>query len=435
MSSNLKEKFVRVGEAIQHFLSQPLTIRLVLLLFLLKYIVKHTYRALLRLETNDIPFAFVFWNKEYWHITWKTHLVFAACVSVLLWLPFFIFYRIRKTPLSTNILLTATSVSVALFLLEILLCIVPVGRTYWENQGNAYSSIFVPSKNRLFHHNAGISFWQKNVEFEYAYHTNQSGFVGEAWQLDKPAGKKRIVTSGDSFTEGVGAPMDSSYPVLLQRTLGENYEVLSVGVAGSDPVFGYKIVEEIMLPYRPDIVVQTIAENDIFFDIGIRGGMERFVGDSVLKYNDPPIIEPLYAISYTSRVFIEVLGFSYINKWMYDSYVQDEAVIKEKNEILFDLISRYEQLAAANHFEVYIVFLPMIHEMKTGKYRFDVAPLKNHIAALQHVRCIDLMPCYREAMEQKYALIHKYYWKQDKHHNSAGYQLMAKCIAAELLNK
>ena len=256
----------------------------------------------------------------------------------------------------------------------------------------------------------------KTDEFEYTYHTNKLGFVTKPWELEKPKDKTRIISMGDSFTAGVGTPEDSTYPLLLQQILGEKYDVLSAGVAGSDPVFGYKNMEKRLLPYKPDMVLQTVSENDIFFDFGPRGGFERFVGDSLLKFKDPPIYEPFYVINYTSRIFFEVFGLSPVNKWYYNRNVKSPKIIAERNQLLFDILNRYEKLATENHFEVRIVFLPMVSEMREGKYLFDFTPAKKHIATLQHVKYIDLMPCYQAKMQW----IDKYYWKRDKHHNSAG---------------
>lgn len=397
-------------QSLPSLISKQFAIGFILLFLLVLYIAWEVYWY------NQIGLAF---------IKWHTHIVFAFFISSLIVLPFLILSRFKQNDFSKNLFTSATSLSFLLFLTEVFLCIFPLKKTSTEKITGSYYSEFYTGNN-IFHSwkYFGGSHWVKSAEFEYFRKDNSLGFPDKEWQIRKPDNKIRILALGDSFTEGDGAPQDSAYPILLEKILGDRYEVMNAGTCGSDPIFNYYNLEKRLLHYKPEIVLQTISEHDLFYDISIRGGFERFVGDSTLKYNTPPVWESLYSISYTSRLAIDVM-----QKIKTDDYSRTPREVAKKNEIICDLLNRYEKLAKKNHFRVYIIFLPLKGEVKDNQYQFDFASTQNYISNLSHIKTIDLMPCYQTTMRP----MKNYYWDQDGHHNSKGYQVMARCIAEELL--
>lgn len=360
-------------------------------------------------------------------IKWHTHLVFAFLIGSLLWLPFFLFYRQYKTRLSENILLAITVLAVLLFLLEMAFCVTGSKKNYSESRGVSYNSPFYPGNN-TFHTwgNYGGKHQLKTPEYSYSRTDNTFGFADKEWQVKKPDNKIRIFALGDSFTEGDGAPQDSAYPILLEKILGDRYETMNAGTCGSDPVFNYYNLEKRLIHYAPDIVLQTISSGDINFDINIRGGFERFVNDKSLKYKEAPKWEWLYAISYVSRLFFDALGMNL------ESYVSNNNQ-SENNRVIQDVLSCYEHLAAKNGFEVWIVLLPIKDEIIANKHAIDYTFIREFAAKAKHINVIDLLPCYQKGAESPEQFIKTHFWEKDGHHNSKGYQVMARCIAEELL--
>lgn len=367
-------------------------------------------------------------------IKWHTHIVCAFLISSSIVLPFLLFSRFKQNDLSKNMLVSAFSLSILLFLTEVFLCIFPLKKTSTEKTIGSYYSEFYTGNN-IFHSwkSFGGSHWLKSAEFEYFRKDNSFGFADKEWQIRKPESKTRILALGDSFTEGDGAPQDSAYPILLEKILGNRYEVMNAGSCGSDPIFNYHNLEKRLLPYHPDIVLQTISDNDIFQDWGLRGGFERFIDDNTLRNRKAPIWEPLYAVSYTSRLFLDELIASSLKFFSSDRYAFDPEVRKEKDKIIRNILNRYEKLASENQFKVYIIILPMKQDMGDSPYRFDTSSIQKYILNLQHVKYIDLKSRYQVFVPNKKELIENYYWKENGHHNSKGYQVMARCIAEELL--
>lgn len=103
-------------------------------------------------------------------------------------------------------------------------------------------------------------------------------------QLEKPAGTKRVVCLGDSFTLGWGVRREHNWPVLVERELAtsqpmtgqedgaEAVQVLNCGGTGS----AYADEYELALRHRhgrfdPDLVLVTLCLNDLFVTNGKLG--------------------------------------------------------------------------------------------------------------------------------------------------------------------
>lgn len=105
------------------------------------------------------------------------------------------------------------------------------------------------------------------------YHFNQFGMRDRAdLTLAKPAGTRRIVCLGDSFTLGWGVRQEQNWPVLVEQRLRQQapqVQVINGGGTGSAYVDEY----ELALRHRhgrfaPDLVVVTLCLNDLLITNG-----------------------------------------------------------------------------------------------------------------------------------------------------------------------
>lgn len=106
--------------------------------------------------------------------------------------------------------------------------------------------------------------------------TNNRGFRGHDWSEAKPAGTVRIACLGDSCTLGGQEP----YAQRLERLLGEalgnrKYEVLNAGVGSSSTYQMIQILEQYVLPMRPDLVVVFPGWNDRWVHDGQRDSLHQ----------------------------------------------------------------------------------------------------------------------------------------------------------------
>ena len=166
---------------------------------------------------------------------------------------------------------------------EIILRISGFYASYSENVGNSFSTYYnrmLPNHYHLLPE-GNLDFLERD-EFNYAYQINSLGLRGREVSAAKKDSTYRIIVFGDSFTEGFGAPGDSTYPSLLEKELNRTYtgtfEVINAGVIGSDPFYCYKLLVDRFLAYEADLVIFSINNSDIT-DYIFRGGLERFRAD------------------------------------------------------------------------------------------------------------------------------------------------------------
>lgn len=267
----------------------------------------------------------------------------------------------------------------------------------------------------------------KSSEFSYYRVTNSLGFADKEWSKGKSS-TMRLITLGDSFTEGDGAPADSSFPVHLQQLLNKRtdsakWEVMNAGTCGSDPVFDYKKLSGLLLKYKPDVVLQTVSANDFMGDIARRGGFERFVSNTTIRY------KPLHFWFYPAAIS-NIVRFA-MRVIEYTRNLPSAGAKEEDLELVEDqLVSRYIDIARINRFKIIFVIMPGSKEVAAGKYNYNFEKIKARLKGYGQI--VDLLPCYQERIQHTNTDVSDYYWKKDTHHNPAGYRMMAECIAQQL---
>ncbi|HET6278328.1 MAG TPA: GDSL-type esterase/lipase family protein [Candidatus Polarisedimenticolia bacterium] len=122
-------------------------------------------------------------------------------------------------------------------------------------------------------------------------HVNSHGARGdEEYPLAKPAGEKRIVVVGDSFTFGEGVPDDEVYTALLQRQL-DGVRVINLGVLGYGTDQQYLRLRRDGFAFDPDLVILAFfgpnAERNILSFRDSAKPMFRLEGDGIRLVNVP----------------------------------------------------------------------------------------------------------------------------------------------------
>lgn len=91
---------------------------------------------------------------------------------------------------------------------------------------------------------------------------------GREPQVPKPAGLRRILVMGDSFTEGLYE--EDTLAAELQRTMdragGGRYEVMNCGSVSYSPLLHFLRLKHQLLNLAPDVVVMNIDLTDVYDD-------------------------------------------------------------------------------------------------------------------------------------------------------------------------
>lgn len=111
---------------------------------------------------------------------------------------------------------------------------------------------------------------------------NSHGFRGRDYVIDKPDDVFRIVVIGDSIAFGNGLDAGEEFPRVLEQlyTSGKKkIEVLNLALGGYDTLQEVATLEEIGLPFKPDLVILAYCVNDI----GIASGNAHYI-ENLKKY-------------------------------------------------------------------------------------------------------------------------------------------------------
>lgn len=332
-----------------------------------------------------------------------------------------------------------------LILLEGGLRLTGIMKTHAEKQFGTYISVYHHYNNSWFHRYEPfdtINFHE--TEFHYSSVTNSAGLREREIPLQKDSNEFRIITLGDSFTEGAGAPYDSTFPYLLQNLLNSRsadfrYEVYNAGISGSDLLFEDKLLRFRLRKFNPDAVIFMLNISDVE-DLIQRGGSERFMSDTTCVFPKPPRVESIYRYSHVARCLIRLIGMNHNMLLPRKLRHETKLAIQELNTEI-DSIYRY---CEANSIQCNIFWHPYpvlirqsdyddIRKFREGTPLYKLFPFHKGIHLADNKRIINL---YAELTESLYMLPYEQYaWPIDGHFNSYGYSVLAEVVSDCLNDK
>src|SRR5690606_15671360 len=173
-------------------------------------------------------------------------------------------------------------------------------------------------------------------EFKYEFKTNNHGYSDIEWDTI-PSRNFKIIALGDSFTEGFGAPQDSSWVAQIRKYY-KNKDIywLNCGISASDPFNNFYNLQNDIIRMHPDLVINIFTKQDFEEDVLLRGGFERFKKGH-LEYKPAPCRELVYAYSHIYRMLFhwKTSRTNYIDLEELENY-QISTKIKELTQLYSD---------------------------------------------------------------------------------------------------
>ena len=101
-----------------------------------------------------------------------------------------------------------------------------------------------------------------------SYRTNALGFRDDEFPLQRPAGERRVIAIGDSFTFGIGVPLEATWSQVVERGLTAAWhapvQVVNAGfAAGFMPSYYTDWLLDAGLRLDPELVVVGVCLNDL----------------------------------------------------------------------------------------------------------------------------------------------------------------------------
>lgn len=308
--------------------------------------------------------------------------------------------------------------------------------TYLESIGASYYSGYnstMPTWYRI--RAANDSFVPTNVDFQYPFVTNSWGIREKAIDA-KNDSVIRILITGDSYAEGMGAPYDSTWPKLLEKNLnrrGYAVQVINAGFAGSDIFYDYVSYRDSFAKLQPDIVIASLNSSD-YIDYMLRGGLDRFHADGTTHYRKSPWYEPIFRFS---RLFRAILH-KYKNFPFQGLFAEEKDIVREYNNANIALdttIIQYKTIAnqnGAKFLNIIHIIPPEIKHNEVFLNQYGLAKLDSLVRMLnrQSVQSINISQPMTHVFGDS---LNMYYHAIDGHYNSMGYQVMADIIADSII--
>jgi len=250
-------------------------------------------------------------------------------------------------------------------------------------------------------------------------HTNSAGLRGQLEvPVDKTGDRPRVLIIGDSFTFGDEVRDDETYPHLLNGLLPEA-EVVNFGVHGYGHDQMLLLLREKALEYQPDLVVLGFVRDDMernmlsFRDFA----KPHFVlaGDGLSLRNVPVPAPREVARRYRWRP--RLLDFATIVR---DNYLWKVGLSNRRMEALTTaLLDEMVEETVAGGAVFALAYLPHSEELLDADLETVGHEFFETYCDERAAFCLDLLPRFRQDMEEGATIRAPGHWHQVGHHLAA----------------
>jgi hypothetical protein len=331
-------------------------------------------------------------------------------------------------------------------------------------------------------HVPGFDGWVKTREFQSRVTINALGLRGPERSYAKPAGVRRIMVLGDSFTEAVQVAEQDSAVHRLEAALNargpDRYEVLNAGVGGWGTGQGLVYLRDEGYRFEPDVVVVLLyVGNDIFDNSYLLQGRPKNPHEPYFTFGDdgsfepmefrtrkPEDVSPLVASLREHTLLWNVFETGVLvkldegeddselraNRFNLNKMIIHAVKSSDRQEeawrTTLTLLQRVRQLGEERGFKTAVVVAPaafQVYEadwddlLRENKLKPDEwsADLPNGVlkanAGMIGAPMLDLLPSLHEAA----ATADRLYYPYDKHWTAAGHAIAAREIERFLLEQ
>jgi hypothetical protein len=260
---------------------------------------------------------------------------------------------------------------------------------------------------------------------------NGQGYRDLERAIPKPAGVRRVVCLGDSFTWGVGVLFDDAWPQRVERLLsregGERWEAVNLGEPGLNTVQEASRLDAEGLSYEPDVVVLAYVLNDSE-DAGAADA--RRVADSVEEERAAPsrdralldrsalvsLVRGRITATLANRRRIEEFRSMYAEG--YSGWVAGQEALRAIGG-----------LCRAHGVPLVVAIFPLFGNPLDASYPFAAEHEKvAHAAARSGARVLDLRPQY-DGLDWRLLAVAG---PDDEHPNEIAHRIASQAIAREI---
>lgn len=265
--------------------------------------------------------------------------------------------------------------------------------------------------------------------------SNSRGWREREYTLKKPQGIKRIVVLGDSFTWGYAVRYENSYSKVLEKKLGDKYQVISLGMPGYSTDQEFLVLSREGLNYEPDVVILSLFLDDIFtngnmathngkypkpyYTIGKDGGL-------ILKNVPVPFLKsPLRSFEFVNSEIYKLRTIlhtpSEFPKDSWHNVFNPRYLGSNDGEITFKLLQEINNLCRSRGIKFMITVIPLKFQLSKRNLRLPQEVLLE-FGKKTAIPVLDFLPYFED---YKYVSL---YFKTDLHWNGRGHYVAAQAV-------
>ena len=309
----------------------------------------------------------------------------------------------------------------------------------------------------------------RQPDFAYIQRVNALGLRGRETTVEKPAGTRRILMLGDSFTMGKGVQDNETFSIIAEKLLqpqlaacgGGSIEVLNGGVDSYAPVLSALQLQRDLLRVSPDLIVENFDNSDLIQEAAYRRQAARNDKGEIVAV--PQVWQNSryeQFLSWTSRhLFLTRVVLVYVNRAMDHRELTVRRVVNEAGREhfahtlegdvdrtaqwrdVFESIGRMKQLADSIHAGFLLTTYPWAHQigetgwipgrytfMKKGERTSDLTEktIRERSAALG-IDLFEALPVFKS-----YHGSEQLYFNHDPHWTAAGQRIMGEGLARHI---
>ena len=200
---------------------------------------------------------------------------------------------------------------------------------------------------------------------------NNYGYRDREFTLEKSR-KKRVLFLGDSFIMGLTTTPDKTLPKELERLLGQDYEVLNMGVYGYGPDQSLIQLRDESLSFDPDMVILSLFPSNDFDDI-YKNRLFRLNENGFLSptpYNAVtstiPALDTIYFLDYIlykysvkAGYFKELFTILHKDTFDFDLYRgEGSAIFKEKTALMRAIMEEFNKELQSKNIPLVTIIMP-----------------------------------------------------------------------------
>ncbi|MCA8942360.1 MAG: hypothetical protein KDB80_07335 [Planctomycetes bacterium] len=248
--------------------------------------------------------------------------------------------------------------------------------------------------------------------------TNGLGFRDDEFPVAKPSGELRILAVGDSFTYGLGVPLELTWPQRVERALDRAdrpVQVINAGCPNTSPATLLEWFQSDGIAFEPDIVIVGLCLNDMSAEV------------PMLAYETPKIEHPWLGgcsllLNHVQREIAQRALM--VKKLDYGDKVREHPTEWQATQSALLEMRRVTEEHGARFG---IVVQPMMSQLGELYPYVSLHEMVAEFCAAHTITTVDLLPTFR-GRDERALWVHP----TDQHPNAVGHELIARDVVTFL---